>query len=438
MTATPKDKASGPDCAVERSLRQWVRKPDAAFWLDLFTPAPASTASDHHRRHRMARYALGMATLMTIPYVVISLLMGLRDFLPVILLNFFAVLGYGFGMWAASLGAHCAARLWLLVTLEGQLAALVFLTGPELGINIFTLVAAGLAHVLFTPEETTGRRLFTVFPLLVLVAGLTVLDRSYIDFSLAPAWIPPFARVGNTVFAALAIILMLGVFDHEVLKSEAGLVEERNRSDRLLHAVLPSRIASELRVADRTIADHHPEVTVLFADLAGFTPWAAQRRPEEVVEMLDRIFSRFDRLVAAAGAEKIKTIGDAYMVVAGAPEPRPDHVPLMAQLALDLLQEVQKVREESGIPLDVRIGLHTGPVIAGVIGTVRFAYDIWGDTVNTASRMESHGEPGRIQITAETQERLAANYVTEARGRVEVKGKGAMETWWLLAEKPPA
>jgi guanylate cyclase len=434
MTAMHEQKAMGTDCAVERGVRQWLRRPDAAFWLDLFVPAPASTASDHERRHRLARYALGMALLATLPYVLISLAMGVRDFWPIILLNALAVAGYGIGMWAASLGAHRAARMWLLVTLQGQLAALVFLTGPVLGVGIFTMVAAALAHVLFTPVERVGRWIFTLFPLAVLVAGLTAVDRSIVDFSAAPGWVTAFARVGNTIFAAVAVILLLGVFDHEVLKSEAGLVEERNRSDRLLHAVLPSRIAATLRVTDRTIADHHPEVTVLFADLAGFTPWAAQRNPEEVVDVLDRIFSRFDRLVAAAGAEKIKTIGDAYMVVAGAPEPCADHAALMARLALRLLNEVADIRRETGIPLDVRIGLHTGPVIAGVIGTVRFAYDIWGDTVNTASRMESHGEPGRIQVTTEMHAVIASRFRVEPRGVVDVKGKGEMETWWLLDE----
>ncbi|MFZ5560488.1 MAG: adenylate/guanylate cyclase domain-containing protein [Pseudomonadota bacterium] len=437
--ATPQqEKSSGNDCPAERSLRQWLRKPDAAFWLALFAPAPVSTPSDYDRRFRLTRYALGMAALATLPYVLISLAMGVRDFLPIILLNALAVLGYGIGMWAASLGAHRAARLWLMVTLEGQLVALVFLTGQVLGVSIFTVVAAALAHVLFTPQEKPGRWIFTLVPLALLVAALTVIDRSLIDFATAPDWVVAFARVGNTIFAALTIILLLGVFDHEVLRSEAGLVEERNRSDRLLHAVLPSRIAGELRVSGRTIADRHPEVTVLFADLAGFTPWAAQREPEEVVAVLDRIFSRFDRLVAAAGAEKIKTIGDAYMVVAGAPEPCADHARLMARLALRLLREVQEVRRETGIALDVRIGLHTGPVIAGVIGTVRFAYDIWGDTVNTASRMESHGEPGRIQITTETRSCIGLHFRVEPRGVVDVKGKGPLATFWLLEETPTA
>jgi class 3 adenylate cyclase len=422
---------SSRNCAVEGGLRRYFRRPDAAFWRELLLPAPSSTASDHQRRARLTRYALGLALLGTLPYVLISLFMGAREFLAIVLLNIIAVLGYGLGMWAASLGAHRASRLWLLVTLEGQLAALVWLTGQELGVGIFTLVAAGLARVLFTPEEKLPRVVFTLTPVLILVAGFLLAQESLVDFGSVPAWLPAMARMGNVIFAALMIILLLGIFDREVLKSEAELVEERQRSDRLLYAVLPQRIAEQLRHSDRTIADRHPEVTVLFADLAGFTPWAAQHSPEEVIAFLEQIFSRFDRLVAASGAEKIKTIGDAYMVVSGAPDPCANHAEVIARLALDFVAEVGAVRAETGIPLDLRVGLHTGPVIAGVIGAVRFTYDIWGDTVNTASRMESHGEPGRIQISMETKARLEHGFRIEPRGMIEVKGKGAMETWWL-------
>jgi class 3 adenylate cyclase len=422
-------------CPVDRRLGAYVRRPDAAFWRELFQPAPASTTHDQSRRIRLTRYALGMAAIATLPYVLFSLSLGAREFLSIVLLNVVAVLGYGIGMWAASLGAHRAARLWLMVTLEGQLAALAWLTGPEFGVAIFTLVAAGLARVLFPPDEGAGRALFTGFPLLLLAASFIFFREALVDFSSLPDWLLPFTRAGNTVFAALIILLLLGVFEREVLKSEAGLVEERNRSDRLLHVVLPRPIAEVLRQRAGAIAARHTGVTVLFADLAGFTPWAARREPEEVIALLERVFARFDTLLAAAGAEKIKTIGDAYMAVAGAPEACADHARVMAGLALAFRSEMATLREETGIPLDVRIGLHTGPVIAGVIGSLRLSYDIWGDTVNTASRMESHGEPGRIQLTAETREALGDAFLTEPRGSIDVKGKGVMPTWWLVERR---
>ncbi|HQV23196.1 MAG TPA: adenylate/guanylate cyclase domain-containing protein, partial [Agitococcus sp.] len=161
----------------------------------------------------------------------------------------------------------------------------------------------------------------------------------------------------------------------------------------------------------------------------------SQQEPEVVVSLLEKIFSRFDAIVAKLGAEKIKTIGDAYMVVSGAPDPRHDHAHIVARLALALLQETKLIRQETGIDLDVRIGVHTGSVIAGVIGAMRFSYDIWGDTVNTASRMESHGQAGRIQISQQTKEYLGEDFITVERGVIDVKGKGEMTTWWLEAER---
>lgn len=419
-------------CPVDRRLASYFRRPDPEFWRELFQPAPAATRIDRVRRERLARYSLGMALVATLPYVFFSLAMGPRDFLSIVLINVVAVAGYGIGLWAASLGAHRAARLWLLVSLNGHLAALAWLTGPEFGVSIFTLVAAGLAHVLYPPQERVARVLFTAVPLLLLLAGLTVFRAALVDFSGLPAWLLPLTRAGNTLFAAVTVLLLLGVFDREVLRSEAALLEERERSDRLLHVVLPRPIADTLRRREGAIADRHAGVTVLFADLAGFTPWAAQRDPEEVLAVLEQVFARFDAMVAAAGAEKVKTIGDAYMAMAGAPSPRADHAAVMARLALEFRREMARLRETTGLPLDVRIGLHTGPVIAGVIGSLRFSYDIWGDTVNTASRMESHGEPGRIQLTAETREALGGGFTLESRGTVEVKGKGPLPTWWLL------
>ena len=425
-------------CGAERGVRSWIRRPDSAFWRELFSPLPASTENDHLRRARITRYALGAALVSTLPYIFLALLLAPRDLFFAIVLNATGVACYGCGMWAGSLGAHRAARMWLLATLEGQLAVLVWMTGPILGVGVFALVAAALANVLFQREERWARRCFVSLPFLILIAALTHENASIVDFSHVPPAILSFARVANVLFAALTILLLLDVFDREVLKSEAWLMEERNRSDRLLHAVLPRKIAEELRLSDRTIADRHPEVTVLFADLAGFTPWAAQRPPEEVIAVLEQVFARFDVLVAAAGAEKIKTIGDAYMVVSGAPDPCADHARVIARLALDFVASVRQLREESGIPLDLRVGLHTGPVIAGVIGAMRFTYDIWGDTVNTASRMESHGEPGRIQMSTDTRARLEPHFAVEPRGSIEVKGKGRMETWWLVSERSPA
>jgi class 3 adenylate cyclase len=422
-----------PDKQDNCSVRSYLRRPDPAFWLDLFTPLPPAAATDHIRRARFTRYALGASVLITTFYFFLSMMVSLSDGLPIVLVNVVSLACYGMGVWAASLHAERIARLWLMVTVNAQMAALIWLTGPVLGVSIFCLVTAVLARVIFEPHEQLARLAFIGFPLLSLVFGLTLADHSFIDFSSVSSYLLSAIRVANTVFAMLFTLVIIGIFDREVLKTEVSLVRERERSDRLLHAVLPQKIANQLRENDRMIADRHPEVTVLFADIAGFTPWASQQEPEVVVALLEKVFSRFDARLSHLGAEKIKTIGDAYMVVSGAPDPRADHAHVIANLALALLEEIKLVRAETGIALDMRIGIHTGSVIAGVIGAVRFTYDIWGDTVNTASRMESHGEAGRIQISQETKERIEDAFVVEHRGMIDVKGKGDMETWWLLA-----
>lgn len=214
---------------------------------------------------------------------------------------------------------------------------------------------------------------------------------------------------------------------------------ERARSESLLVNMMPAVIAARLMDTTEPIADDHPEVTVLFADVVGFTPFAAGRPAREVVGFLNEIFSRFDRLVDQHGMEKIKTVGDCYMVVAGAPVPREDHLEAMARFALALQAEAERMSAERGIPVRFRMGIQTGPLVAGVIGEKRFLYDVWGDTVNTASRLETYGEQGRIQVSAEVAERLRGRFSLTYRGSVEIKGKGKMETFFLDGEaSPPA
>ena len=415
-------------------VRSYLRRPDAAFWLDLLAPPPKPTETDFTRRRRMTRYSLGAALGLSAFYVGLSLIFNLND-QSLIWLNGISVACYAMGMWAASLQAHQIARLWLMVTLNTQVILTTWLMADAINSSVFCFVSAALALVIFDAPEKKYRALFTAIPIIGLIITSLELNPAYIDIYSLPQGLLLFARVANLVVGVLCVLLLVGVFNREVLNAENGLVEERARSDRLLHAVLPQKIADELRKSDRMIANRHPEVTVLFADIAGFTPWSSAQEPEAVVSLLEKIFSRFDARLSHLGAEKIKTIGDAYMVVSGAPEPRADHAQVIANLALALLEEIQLVRQETGIALDMRIGVHTGSVIAGGIGAVRFSYDIWGDTVNTASRMESHGLAGRIQISQQTKERIEAAFVVEPRGMIDVKGKGEMETWWLIAPK---
>jgi adenylate cyclase len=195
--------------------------------------------------------------------------------------------------------------------------------------------------------------------------------------------------------------------------------------------ILPQSIVKRMRNGETVIADHVADATILFCDLVGFTPLSKELAPERTVDFLSRIFSTFDRLAAEAGVEKIKTIGDAYMAAAGVPEIQSDHAARIAALAPRMLSAVTDIAETTGLTLAARIGIHTGPIVAGVIGTHKFVYDVWGDTVNTASRMESHSLPGRIQLSAATRAALGNGFKLERRGIVDIKGKGPMETFYL-------
>jgi guanylate cyclase len=207
---------------------------------------------------------------------------------------------------------------------------------------------------------------------------------------------------------------------------------EQAKSENLLLNILPKEIAAILKNEERTIADSFPGASILFADMVGFTPMTASMAPAEMLELLNEVFSYFDSLVDKYGVEKIRTIGDSYMVAAGVPKTRPDHAQALANMALEMRAFVQTSPVCTSRQLNFRIGINSGPVVAGVIGRKKFIYDLWGDAVNTASRMESHGTPGCIQITGATYELVKDDFVCEPRGMIPVKGKGEMETWYLL------
>lgn len=218
-------------------------------------------------------------------------------------------------------------------------------------------------------------------------------------------------------------------------QAEAALREQQEQTERLLLNVLPAPIADRLKRSSDTIAEHFTEATVLFADLVNFTQIAASLSPIQLVNLLNQIFSTFDRLSEQYGLEKIKTIGDAYMVVGGVPTPRADHAQAIAAMAIDMQTELARFNVEHSSTLTMRVGIHSGPVIAGVIGIKKFIYDLWGDTVNVASRMESQGLAGHIQVTADTYAQLQNQYVFQHRGCIPIKGKGTMHTYFLVGRK---
>lgn len=255
---------------------------------------------------------------------------------------------------------------------------------------------------------------------------------------LIPNWVNPIYEMSNPaadaafnlIFTGVLAIAVLGYFVHQRDRFQ-------KRSDDLLHNILPDEIAVRLKDGSTMIADDVPSASVLFADVVGFTPLSAGMSPAELVGLLNEVFTRFDGFVADLGLEKIKTVGDEYMVAAGVPRPRPDHAHAIAELALRMRDHF-KAKSIQGHRLSLRIGINSGPLTAGIIGTYKFSYDLWGDTVNTASRMESEGVPGSIQISPATYELLKVAYECEPRGSIPIKGKGSMMTYLLISRRDTA
>jgi guanylate cyclase len=251
-----------------------------------------------------------------------------------------------------------------------------------------------------------------------------------------PAWFTSTMLALNIAVGGTMVFTLLALFAKQRKDALTALQVAQDRAENLLLNVLPRSIADRLKVDTHTIADQFSSASILFADVVDFTPKAEHLAPADVVGVLDHLFSHFDTLAERYGLEKIKTIGDCYMVAAGVPSPRPDHARALALMALDMLEAMRSSDDVGHLGLELRVGINSGPVVAGVIGRKRFLYDLWGDAVNTASRMESHGTSGRIQITRATYELLADEFECEPRGTIMVKGKGEMEAWYLLGRRP--
>jgi adenylate cyclase len=251
-----------------------------------------------------------------------------------------------------------------------------------------------------------------------------------------PAWFTTTMLALNIAVGGTMVFTLLALFAKQRQDALRALQVAQDRAETLLLNVLPRSIADRLKLDSHTIADQFSSASILFADVVDFTPKSEHLAPAEVVGLLDHLFSHFDALADRYGLEKIKTIGDAYMVAAGVPLPRPDHARALVLMALDMVEAMRSSDEVGHLGLELRIGVNSGPVVAGVIGRKRFLYDLWGDAVNTASRMESHGTPGRIQITRATYELLGDEFECEPRGTIAVKGKGQMEVWHVLGRRP--
>lgn len=325
------------------------------------------------------------------------------------------------------------AQLTLVLATYAVLSIMTWTVGTGAGLQFYFLVAATVAVLVLGIEH-----LVLACVLVAIGAGLVITLEFTVpnDTGLGPAWSVPVGFVTSVVTACLIAVTTVWYALREIARAEEAMEEEYDRSESLLANILPSSIATRLKnPATTIIADRYDDASVLFADIAGYTERASQTTPADLVEFLNLLYTEFDRLVERHGLEKVKTSGDCYIVVSGVPEPRNDHLEALACLALSMSDAIAGLKDQVGQAVPVRIGMGVGPVVAGVVGTRRFFYDVWGDAVNVASRMESTSAQGRIQVPQEIYERLKDNFVFEPRGEVEIKGKGTMKTWFLVAQR---
>lgn len=386
------------------------------------------------RRLRLLNINAAMAVIVSGSYGVLGVLAGAglsrAQVINAVTAVIFATvpLLHRFGELVAPLTFICAAYV--------SIFAIGWTVGTASGLQFFFLVVACLVVLQLGIEH-----IFLAGTLAATAAGLTIALEFLVprDTGVQPPWATALGFVVATVSACLMVVVTVWYALREIGRAEAAMEVEYDRSETLLANIMPASIAARLKDPARNIiADQYDEASVLFADIADFTERASDTAPEEIIRFLDRLYSAFDALVDKYGLEKIKVSGDCYMVVSGVPWPRRDHVEALAKLALDMAEAAASLRDPHGRQVTLRIGLATGPVVAGVVGSRRFFYDVWGDAVNVASRMESTDSVGRIQVPETVYERLKDKFVLEERGEVEVKGKGTMRTWYLVDRRPDA
>ncbi len=392
-------------------------------WL---TQYPDGLTEDYGRLYVMCRLGFPVGLAIHLVFLATFAHLGLT---VLTILNVFSVAAYAIAI-ELNRRLHFKTASYLVaseVTLHTTLV-LIYL-GPDTGFQFYLLINAMV--ILLSPFIRRPVRIaLSTLPVVLLLVLIVWTTRQPALTPIPEGWELGFL-IGNILGLALVICGVVATYEQGVAKAEAALQREFARSEALLQNILPAEIAAQLKDDQSTIAEAFDEATVLFADIVNFTTIASRMSPGSLIQMLNGVFSEFDELVDRYGLEKIKTIGDAYMVVAGLPAPRQDHAVAMARLALEMVAVAGRHCDDTGTPLRLRVGLSSGPVVAGVIGSKKFAYDLWGDTVNTASRMETLSQPGRVLVSAATKDLVAGDFACEPRPPMEVKGKGLMSTWFL-------
>jgi adenylate cyclase len=304
--------------------------------------------------------------------------------------------------------------------------------GTGSGVPFFYLVAATLMVLILVEHIVLASVLAAVLAATVIALEVLVPYNTGVQ----PDWAYRVGFILSVISAWVMVVAVIGYALREIRRARQAMEAEYERSEILLANILPATIAERLKDPTRNIiADKYDDASILFADIAGYTKRASDTTPSELVRFLDRLYTELDALVDRHGLEKVKSSGDSYMVVSGVPQPRDDHMEALACLALDMAEAVAGLKDPQGREVPLRIGLAAGPVVAGVVGARRFFYDVWGDAVNIASRMETTDVEGRIQVPHDVYERLKHAFHLEERGKVDVKGKGLMHTWYLVGRR---
>ncbi|BEH76617.1 MULTISPECIES: adenylate/guanylate cyclase domain-containing protein [Mycobacterium] len=426
-------KKSAKKCRTARRSSDGLPRPDSvAAVREQTRDLNQHYAHSAARRARVLSIAALLAVLISSSFILVQFLTQAWIW-QITLINIAATL-----VFATVPMLHRFGELVAPLTFVGAAYVSVFAScwnvGTGSGAQMFFLVGACLVVLVLGIEHV------------VLASGLAALAAALIitvefvvprNTGAQSAWLQSLGCIITTVSACLLVFVTVWFALRDTARAEAVMEAQYDRSEALLANMLPVSVADRLKEPERNIiADKYEEASVLFADIVGFTERASSTAPADLVRFLDRLYSAFDALVDKYGLEKIKVSGDSYMVVSGVPRPRPDHVQALADFALDMVDVAAGMKDPHNRSVPLRVGLATGPVVAGVVGSRRFFYDVWGDAVNVASRMESTDSVGKIQVPDEVYERLNKDFVLQERGHINVKGKGVMRTWYLIGRKP--
>jgi len=427
--------ATGDDATSVRAKRPF-RRADCA--PSIKPPGCVPVRNDHYadsamRQRRVLNITTWLAATVTLSFGIMEVVTE-NVFAPIALANFVAAailalipLLHRFG--------ELVAPLTMIFTAYVALAVVTWNVGTASGLHFYFLVSATVAVLVLGIER------IVLASVLVAIGAAIVITLQFTvpaDTGVQPGWAVATGFVVSTISTCVMVVAAVGYALREIARAENSMELEYERSESLLANILPASVAARLKDPERDIiADKYEDASILFADIAGFTKRASDTSPADLVRFLDQLYTEFDALVDKHGLEKIKTSGDSYMVVSGVPVPRPDHMEALARFALDMANAVAGLKDPQRRDVPLRIGLAAGPVVAGVVGARKFFYDVWGDAVNVASRMESTDVAGRIQVPQAVYERLKDGFVLEERGDVDVKGKGVMHTWYLVGRRQP-